>query len=498
MPPGCLPNLRWPGLMRVMTWCFRPLCLVPLFSAACLDMTALDDPQTPAFPGATGFGRYANGWRGGEVVKVTNLADNGSGSLRACAEDRSSPRICVFDISGTIEFDRPIFVAPNTYIAGQTAPAQGIQLKLGTAEQSGPIIIKNSHDVVVRFLKLRPGASLRPSSSISGVLVMDSHDVYLDHLSVQFATDQNVSVHTDKFPTKDITIERSIVAWGLDHNNHPKGRHSKGALICSTEGPTGVCGRISLIENLFAHNRDRNPDVKATSIGPVEVINNVFYNPISQFGEFYNLIGDTRINYIGNIGLAGPSTRTIRRPAAVEAFGWNLDFALEIFADDNLNLDRRRCNSDKRLDVVDQKAKGYLVAKPNMPLMHRPLPVADTFEHVLTSAGARLPDGSFLDHLDAALIAEVRNCQGSVIDSPDEVGGWPELPVARSSQDSDQDGMPDTWERTHVGLNPDDESDVWADRDGDGWSNIEEYLSTLAGDFLVDPNRNTSNITPDR
>ncbi|MCP6473648.1 hypothetical protein NL509_27780, partial [Klebsiella pneumoniae] len=85
-----------------------------------------------------------------------------------------------------------------------------------------------------------------------------------------------------------------ILAYSLDRANHPEGAHSKGALICSDEGRNPQCGRISLIRNLFAHHRDRNPDVKATAIGPVEIINNIFYDPISQFGEFYDLLGETR------------------------------------------------------------------------------------------------------------------------------------------------------------------------------------------------------------
>ena len=414
---------------------------------------------------------------------VTSLADDGPGSLRACAEDQTRPRVCAFDISGTIEVSRPIRVRSNAYIAGQTAPREGIQIKLG-ASQFTPIVIKNAHNVLLRFLKLRPGDSSRPSANVDGITIESSRDIYVDHISVQFATDESINVHTNTLPTRDITIERSIVALSLDRANHPKGRHSKGALICSHEGPGAApCGRISLIENLFAHHRDRNPDVKATAVGPVEVINNVFYDPISQFGEFYNLIGDTRINYIGNVALVGPSTRSVRRPAAVEAFAWNDTFAIEIFEADNLNIYRNRCKSWRRLAVIDPKARAFLVADPFLPVAHRPLAAVDTLDHVLATAGARRPDGGLLDRLDAAVIADVRNCRGSVINSPEEVDGWPDLVVERGASDADQDGLPDTWERTYTGLDPEDASDAWADRDGDGWTNLEEYLSTMAGDF---------------
>lgn len=436
-----------------------------------------------AFPGAIGFGQNANGWRGGEIVKVTTLDDAGTGSLRHCAEDRRRPRVCVFDISGTIEVSRPIRVSSGTYIAGQTAPGKGIQIKLGKSQLT-PIVVKNSENVLIRFLKLRPGNSSKLSANVDGITIESSRNVYLDHLSVQFATDESINIHTNRFPTQDITIARTIVATSLDKANHPKGRHSKGALICSNENKKSApCGRISLIENLFAHHRDRNPDLKGTYLGPIEVMNNVFYNAISQYGEFYDLIGDTRINYIGNVVLTGPSTRKKNKPAAVEVFDWNDKFTISIFMDDNLYISGKHCKALMPERLIDQDAEKYLAKEPFQPMGHRAIPAVETLDHVLATAGARLPDGRFLDLLDKKVISDVKKCAGRVIDSPQEAGGWPDLPVVRGAPDSDNDGMPDRWESERNGLNPLDASDTWLDRDGDGWTNLEEYLSILAGDF---------------
>ena len=120
---------------------------------------------------------------------------------------------------------------------------------------------------------------------------------------MMFASDENLNIHVSSGISADVTVANNIIAFGLRNSNHPKGAHSKGALICSSEGDGNECGRITLARNLFAHNRDRNPDLKATDIGPIEVINNLFYNFGSQNGEVYNHLGNLRINYAGNVAI---------------------------------------------------------------------------------------------------------------------------------------------------------------------------------------------------
>ena len=440
-----------------------------------------DEDAMPAFPGATGFAKYSNGWRGGAIVPITTLADDGPGSLRSCAQDFLGPRVCVFRVSGTIEIDKPIIVSSDTYIAGQTAPGKGVQIKVGKT-QSTPIMVHDARDVLIRFLKLRPGPSIKPSSNIDGILIENSENVYLDHLSIQFATDENIGLHVKRKRTSNVTIARSIIALGLDKANHPKGRHSKGALICSSDGVDPECGRISLIENLFAHNRDRNPDVKATDTGPVEIINNVFYNAKSQFAELYNIIGNTRINYVGNVVLPGPSSRKNPPLPAVEAFAWKEQFVMEIYAEDNVNHTREICGTASDNLILDGEAAAHRVPEPVLPMAHEPYPSSRTLETVLAIAGSRLPDGRFDDELDEKVLEQVRRCKGRITNYAEDIGGWPDLPEEEAAPDSDLDGMPDEWELAH-GLDPNDAGDTWGDINGNGWSNIEEYLSDLAGDF---------------
>jgi pectate lyase len=428
--------------------------------------------RMPAFAGAAGFGRNATGWRGGAVIKVTTLDDRGLGSLRACAEG-SGPRVCIFEVAGTIDVDSTISVGANVYLAGQTAPGDGVQLRLGRSPDR-PMMVRAANDVVIRHLRLRPGPSPDRSSSVDGIGIFDSHDVILDHLSVQYATDELLAIGTLRGSVSDITVQDSLFAWGLDRANHSKGKHSKGALICTMDG--GECGRISLVRNLFAHNRDRNPDVNGTSIGPIEIVNNVFYNPISQFGEFYDWEGDLRINYIGNTALSGPSTRRTKVPHAVEI--WNdrsPSYDVRVYVRDNIDGHHRRNGSELDELVVLPDHRRYLAPEPFSPLTVEAVAAEAALEGVLVHAGATVPTR---DALDRQVVQDVIDRTGHVISDPAEVGGWPSLGSGTAAVDSDDDGMPDPWEIGH-GTDP-HAFDAWGDANGNGWANLEDYLNERA------------------
>ncbi|TYC75961.1 hypothetical protein FMN63_06180 [Stappia sp. BW2] len=447
-----------------------------------LPLTAEAAPR--AFPGAVGFGAFATGWTGGEIIPVTTLADAGPGSLRACVEKGDMPRICVFQVSGTITLDSPLFFRSNLYVAGQTAPGLGIQIRLGKSRAT-PVIIKNASDVVVRFLKVRPGPSQQPSSSVDGVTLENATRVYLDHLSLMFATDENLGIHVSRERSSDITVANSISAWALDHANHPKGRHSKGALICSGDGRDFDCGRVSLWRNLFAHNRDRNPDIYGNDDGPVEVVNSVFYNPISQFGEFRNYYGNALIIYAGNVALTGPNT-VRNRPAAVEAIMASDQYSLEVQVDDILAIDRGRCDRNRPFPQVDADPGAEIVEGVTGTLSVPRVKASEVLDLVLEGVGDRLPSDRHRDELDRQLVDTVRNCTGRVIDSPSEVGGWPDHQLDERVVDTDGDGFPDDWEDATAGLDASQPNDPWQIATGTDRAHIELWLAELAGDRELD------------
>jgi pectate lyase len=444
--------------------------------------------QSAAFPGAIGFGAQSIGWRGGEIIPITNLNDNGKGSFRSCVEKHDARRVCVFNVSGTILLESPVFVASNVYLAGQTAPGNGVQLRLRSGDQT-PLIIKNADNVLIRYLKVRPGTGVIESANIDAVTIESSKYIYLDALSLQFASDETFNIHVNKKPVHNITLGRSILSHSLDKSVHPKGKHSKGALICSKEGSLETesppCGLITIAQNLFAHHRDRNPDVKGTEIGPIEVINNIFYNPISQIGEFYDLLGDVTIHYVGNLTLAGPSTKDFLRPlSSIEAFNWDDNRSVQIYEHDNLNFRSKGCRSKLSSFIMDREAETTRINQPISPLSFTPIPANTVINEVIKNVGANLPVWGNLDALDIQAVEDFLACTGQVIDTPEQVGGWPDLPSITIINDTDMDGLPDDWERTHSGLDPSVGNQAWQDRDQDGWSNIEEYLSSLAGDKL--------------
>ncbi len=449
-----------------------------------ISQTLAAEAAPRAFPGAVGFGASATGWTGGEVIPVTTLADAGAGSLRACVEKGEMPRICVFQVSGTITLDTPLFFRSNLYVAGQTAPGQGIQIRLGKSRAT-PVIIKNASDVVVRFLKVRPGPSEQPSSSVDAVTLENATRVYLDHLSLMFSTDENLGIHVSRERSSDITVANSISAWALDRANHPKGRHSKGALICSGDGRDFDCGRVSLWRNLFAHNRDRNPDIYGNDDGPVEVVNSVFYNPISQFGEFRNYYGNAFIVYAGNVALTGPST-VDRRPAAVEAIMASDQYRLEVQVDDVLAIDRGRCNQDRPFRQVDADSGAEIIEGVTGTLSVPRVKASEVLDLVLEGVGDRLPSGGHRDSLDLQLVETVRDCKGKVIDSPSEVGGWPDLQPEERVVDSDGDGFPDAWEQSTTGLDVGQPDDPWQIVAGTDQTYIQLWLAELAGDRELD------------
>ena len=276
-----------------------------------------------AFPGAEGFGARAIGGRGGEVHQVTNLNDSGEGSLRACLAAKG-PRTCVFRVGGTIMLQSPLTLnGDRATIAGQTAPGDGILLRAAETMSPGALFRINRDDVVLRHLRLRRGASGADSAESNDVLqIRGARDVMVDHVSVSWGVDENLAIND----SSNVTIQWSVIAEGLLHSNHPKGPHGTGMLLYGTgQG-------VSLHHNLFAHNNERNPQIKVGAT--TDIVNNLIYNPGSTPTVITDEFGMVRLNYVGNTYLKGvdsPSNDYAVDARATSGNGFSIHAAGNIF-----------------------------------------------------------------------------------------------------------------------------------------------------------------------
>jgi len=424
----------------------------------------------PAFPGAEGFGATTIGGRGGRVIEVTNLNDSGPGSLRA-ALVASGPRIVVFTIGGTIELDSSIeIINPYLTIAGQTVPGDGITLRNSPKNAHTPLKIE-THDVVVRNIRSRPGSNTTETGTLDAITISSKsgnmYNVVVDHCSFSWATDEVANIY---YAAHDVTVQWCIISEALDCATHVESGelqcHSMGMLIGSA-GSTN----ISIHHNLFAHNRHRNPKIKTS--GLVDVVNNVVYNsgfdkgwqsPTYVVGE-YTIVP---VNYIGNYFKPGVNTGSA-------------DWFINTKGDVKIYLERNFAPKE----VIMPEKQDRVVYERHLAPTVTTTSAQEAFDLVLAHAGASLGlncDGNVFqrrDTVDERIINEVGQGTGRIINDPSEVGGWPVIAAGTPCPDTDHDGMPDMWENLN-GFNPNDPSDGPADADGDGYTNVEEYLNGLA------------------
>lgn len=423
----------------------------------CLCATALpaaaQDPL-PAFPGAEGFGAFAVGGRGGDVYHVTNLDDSGPGSLRYGVQTAGGPRTIVFDVSGTIELRSLLRInRPCLTLAGQTAPGDGITV-------SGWTTSVDTHDVIIRFMRFRPGDINCPRLQDDSLNAVNSEDVIFDHVSTSWSIDETLSVtHSDR-----VTVQWSLITESLNDSCHVKGLHGYGSLLRYGNGG------LTFHHNLYAHHNSRNPRV-GDDIG-LDFVNNVVYDWGGTPGYSGTADeGTTRINYVGNYGVAGPSTRTSARNRVFN--GGSVQTV--IYQSDNLidsNVNGVRDGIDSGWGMF---AGSYTIqdTRFDFPLVATDDPQT-AYDRVLADAGASV----VRDAVDFRVLAHVANDAGGIINSQNQVGGWPDLQSLPAPQDSDQDGIPDEWELAH-GLDPNDPTDGAVIQDS-GYSNLEVYLNELA------------------
>lgn len=427
-----------------------------------------------AFPGAEGFGRFATGGRGGDIYIVTNLNDAGAGSLREGIRSATGQRTIVFETSGTIELkSRLTLDKSGITIAGQTAPGDGITLKDFTFQ------IKSATNVIVRYLRVRLGDEHKAAGAKGGDDALNTDDVdrlILDHCSLNWAIDGTHDLRRGG----NVTVQWCILSEALNRSLHNKIEHA----MCASY--RDLTGNISLHHNLFSTCRDRHPTLGSAKAPPrylVDFRNNVIYN--WSAGGTANF-ADHFINCVNNVFRPGPMTDPQKLPIAMKGSlpdlakgymsGNVFDGRADLTRDNYAALDFKRwlhsgTGYKYRGTVADWKTEVSPVPAADTPQTQPALEAAD---FVLARAGASL----HRDAVDERVTDDVRQRRGKLLDSQAEVGGWPALHSTPAPADRDRDGMADAWEQAH-GLNPADPNDRNADQDGDGYTNLEEYLNHL-------------------
>lgn len=432
--------------------------------------------QLVAFPGAEGHGRFAVGGRGGRILHVSSLADSGPGTLREAVE-ASGPRTVVFDISGLITLESPLVVRnPYLTIAGQTAPGKGICLRKYNFGVYG------TNDVVIRYLRVRPGRL--SGKTLDGMGLAYSDNCIIDHCSISWTIDEAFSSRGGR----RITLQRTLIAEALNsagHRKYPPG--TEHGYAASIGGDIG-----SFHHNLLANCAGRNwslagglnKDKKHT--GRLDLRNNVVFNWKNRTSDG----GAAEVQFVNNYYRPGPASRVFCaiRPELewVHLYGPQRYFIAG-------NVVEGHCEAATPLGGFqpwpETPIDSYIQPTPFFAHHVTTETAADALQSVLHDVGCNRPA---LDDHDLRILDEVRSgkvhYRGSVTglpglpDSEEDVGGWCEYPTVIRDEhwDTDRDGIPDDWERAH-GLSPSSAADA-SRLTASGYTELERYLHHAAGD----------------
>jgi len=396
-----------------------------------------------AFPGAQGWGRFATGGRSGKVYHVTNLNDSGTGSLRDAVSRPN--RIIVFDVAGVIRISSRIIFSKNLYVAGQTAPGEGVTVYGDGVSFSG------ADNIIVRYMRFRMGAVGTNGKDAAGIA--NGQNMIFDHCSFSWGQDENFSINWDNKGTapQNITLMNSIIGQGLM-------THSAGGLM--------QADNITIYRNLLVDNSTRNFKVKGVN----QYVNNLVYN---WKNAAYNMGGDSAGDSYANI----ESNLFINGPAVGGncLTGGNSNF--HFYGADNW----QDSNRDGKYNPTEFTGDGG-GNRQAVPYQYPELEkwgASSLIDNLLPEVGASLP---YRDIADCYMVDEVCSygVRGKLITNENELPiGIPTtwtMFAGTKPIDTDGDGMPDIWE-TANGTDPNvDDAMTIAEN---GYANIENYINSI-------------------
>jgi len=483
-----------------------------LLTIAAAALTLLTMAQTPAFPGAEGYGRYVTGGRGGEIRHVTNLNNSGTGSFRA-AVSGSAKKIVVFDVAGIIELESDVTIGANTTIEGQTAPKPGITLRYYSLRPNGD-------NIIMRFLRVRRGEERNVSDGADACWAKNFTGIIIDHCSFSWSIDEVSSFYDNC----DFTMQWCTVGEGLANPGHSKGEHSYGGIW----GGKGA----SFHHNMICHVQNRAPRLCGARYGwkgydqskypggtikaeQVDLRNNLMYNWGTGNGAYGGMGGYH--NIVNNYYKAGPATSNTKRVFLCgKTTGADADGGIAIDPDkkgiyghfyisgnyvtaagsDAANYDWKGVKVDGVSGIPDT----IKLSSPISTFVSADVTTHDAqtaYQKILDNVGASL----FRDNVDERYTYEAmtgtttytgsatKDGKGNsvthypgIIDYVKDQGTYSlDYNKRDASFDADNDGMADAWEKANGGdLEPNDYT-----LDPKGWyTNLEIYCNSLVEDIM--------------
>lgn len=487
--------------------------------------------RLPAFPGAQGFGKWSQGGRGGEVYKVTNLNDSEAGSLRDGilslnrtslesskfpGTERKVPRTIVFEVGGRIALSQVTKLSISRgqlTIAGQTASGQGITLtdasfQISGSKDSTGKSINRPNDTILRYLRSRRAISVptkldpatgnqiardpnTPADYPMGpdaFTIKAASRVMVDHCSFSGGIDGSMDIiQTDQAqneqPEMDVTAQ-----WCNIH--HTLKEHSKASLL---KGKYGA--RYSVLGCYYGHNQERNPQASWLQAG------NITANGDSLGKRLLMEFSDNIVyNWQNNHEVAGtttPESSGVHLQFLANHYKRGLDTGLGYAAFDLLaggewlhfrynRMDGTLWTSD--FQYVDNSASGNPIPF-SFVTDYTSIANANTVRDRIVAHGG---SSRSRDVADSAYAAEVQSgTQGtqyriSATTPAALISSYPFTGPLAGYTDSDLDGMDDRWENQHFSSSA---ASIlpWKDADGDGWTNLEEYLNKTNPNTANDP-----------
>jgi pectin methylesterase-like acyl-CoA thioesterase/pectate lyase len=450
---------------------------------ALLLLTAAISAQTTAFPGAEGAGMFTTGGRGGKVLYVTSLDDSEEpGTLRWAIREKGA-RTILFKVSGEIQLKSPLKINNGDLtIAGQSAPGDGICI-------SDHETVISADNVILRFLRFRLGD--KAGQAVDALSGKEHENIIIDHCSMSWGVDELSSFYDNK----NFTMQWCFITESLRNSVHPKGKHGYG----------GIWGgqHVSFHHNLLAHNDSRNPRFCGSrysnqpDLERVDFRNNVIYN----WGSNNIYAGEGgQYNLVANYFKPGPASASSARkrilnpdadngqnnqPAGIYGHfylvGNILEGNEEVSSDNTLGVEMGNTFAQYAPQV---KLKDIIASEPFPMALVSTDKAANAYEKVLRNGGCSLVrdihDERYVEDVKAGSYTFEGSAGSSrgLIDSQEDVGGWPEYRTYNEYIDSDKDGIPDGWlEKNHPGKKAND-------RNEEGYTYLELYLHSLVAHLM--------------